>query len=155
MPGGRPKAKIDKEAVIKLAEKAWSAPEIAAFYHVNVSTIVRRFAKVIAEGKQSNKAKLRDLRAHAIATMAKCLETKDGKFIETSAMIRLSAAKGLASAIKVHEVEEDHIPPSSPGTINNPNAGINMKWSVRKSKESKEEMAETDLAEMFKKYVDK
>jgi len=47
----RPKAKIEKKDVSKLAEMGLSQEQIADFFSVNVTTIFRRFAKEIKEGK--------------------------------------------------------------------------------------------------------
>lgn len=63
MPAGRPRKwdKIDVEQLRKCAEKFWSVPEIAAFFKVSHDVIERHFASIIAEARESGRAKLRDL----------------------------------------------------------------------------------------------
>jgi hypothetical protein len=58
---GRPKAPIDREQLIKCAERQWLTTEIAAFFRVSVSTIDRNFAEDIREARQRGHAKLRDI----------------------------------------------------------------------------------------------
>lgn len=60
---GRPSkgAEIDPEQVRQCAMKLWKIEEIAAFFRVSTDTINRHFASLIAEARQSGKAKIRDL----------------------------------------------------------------------------------------------
>src|SRR5712671_6938059 len=60
MPGGRPRKKIDKEQLKKLAMKFWPIESIADFFGVSRDTIKRRFAETIDEGRAAGKAKLVD-----------------------------------------------------------------------------------------------
>lgn len=59
--GGRPLAVIDEQQLEKLAERQWTAIEIAAFFRVDRRTIERRFSTNIEEARQRGRAKLRDL----------------------------------------------------------------------------------------------
>jgi len=53
--------KISEEDVRKLAERFWTITEIAAFFNCSDKTISNRFSDIVAKGKESGKAKLRDL----------------------------------------------------------------------------------------------
>lgn len=55
----RPKKKIDKEQVCKLAAINCSYAEIAAVVGCNESTLTRRFAQVIKEGREQGKTSLK------------------------------------------------------------------------------------------------
>ena len=57
----RPRKPIDVEQLKKCAEKQWSNVEIAAFFHIHVTNLAKRFAKIIEESRESGRAKLRDL----------------------------------------------------------------------------------------------
>jgi hypothetical protein len=59
--GGRPPAAVNREELMKLAERQWTVGEIAAFFRVSRDTIERRFAADIIEAKERGVAKLRDL----------------------------------------------------------------------------------------------
>lgn len=61
MPAGRPSKKLDKEQIIKCAEKQWSIEEIAAFFRVHRTTIERKYSAEIQIGRQNGRAKLREL----------------------------------------------------------------------------------------------
>lgn len=56
---GRPLANIDVDQLKKLAMMQCTAPEIAAFFGVDTSTITRRFASEIAIGRENGKISLR------------------------------------------------------------------------------------------------
>ena len=58
---GRPRIEINSEQVKQLAAKQWKVTEIASFFGVDRCLIDRRFAKELIEGRESGKAKLRDL----------------------------------------------------------------------------------------------
>lgn len=55
----RPRKQIDKEELIKLAALQCTLEEIAAWFDVNKSTISRRFATEIAQGREKGKISLR------------------------------------------------------------------------------------------------
>ncbi len=57
----RPKKVIDPEQVLKLAAMGCMTSEIAAFFDCSSDTIERRFAAIVAKGKQQGKTKLRRL----------------------------------------------------------------------------------------------
>jgi hypothetical protein len=53
--------KIDPVEVEKLASRFWTITEIASFFNCSDKTISNRFSDIVAKGKESGKAKLRDL----------------------------------------------------------------------------------------------
>lgn len=53
--------KIDDNEVEQLAAKFWTITEIAAFYKCSSKTISSRFTEIMQRGRESGKAKLRDL----------------------------------------------------------------------------------------------
>ena len=55
----RPKAEINEEQVLKLAQIMCTHEEIAAFFDVDKSTISRRFATTIAKGHEIAKMSIR------------------------------------------------------------------------------------------------
>jgi len=55
----RPKKEIDEELVFKLASIGCTYQELADFFQIDKSTIVRRFAPIIKEGHQDMKQSLR------------------------------------------------------------------------------------------------
>lgn len=61
MPGGRPRKKIEVEQLKKLAERGWSARQIASHFEVDEATVRRRFSAIIAEARQHGQAKLLDI----------------------------------------------------------------------------------------------
>lgn len=61
MPAGRPKKRIDLEALKAMAAKQWSTVEMAAAFQVHRSTLERKYSAVIEEGRQRGRAKIRDL----------------------------------------------------------------------------------------------
>lgn len=58
---GRPKKEIPEDQVLKLAERQWSAREIAAHFGVGHDLIHRRFQAKIEEARQHGVAKLKDV----------------------------------------------------------------------------------------------
>jgi len=61
MPAGRPPKQLDREQIIKCAEKQWSIEEIAAFFRVHRTTIERKYSAEVELGRQNGRAKLREL----------------------------------------------------------------------------------------------
>lgn len=57
----RPKVPIDERALTAMAERGWSAAQIAAAFGVDRETIVRRFSDKIAAARQHGSAKLLDV----------------------------------------------------------------------------------------------
>ena len=57
--------KISEIDVRKLAERFWTITEIAAFFNCSDKTISNRFSDIVAKGKESGKAKLRDLQPNS------------------------------------------------------------------------------------------
>jgi hypothetical protein len=60
---GRPSKKplVNVDQLKQCAAKNWSNKEIAVFFRVSTDTIERHFAAELKEGRESGKAKLRDL----------------------------------------------------------------------------------------------
>lgn len=61
MPKKEERKPIDQTALEKMAEKGWTVKEIAASFHVDPTTIYRRYATLIEECRQRGTAKVRDL----------------------------------------------------------------------------------------------
>jgi hypothetical protein len=57
----RPRKKIDTEQLEKLAMIGCTTEEIAGFFEVSRDTIERRYAAIIAKGRQNGKIRLRRL----------------------------------------------------------------------------------------------
>ena len=55
----RPKIEIDKDQLYKLASMGCTTEEIAAFFDCSRDTIERRFAAILAKGRQTTKIRLR------------------------------------------------------------------------------------------------
>lgn len=60
-PNKRALKDIDGKDVLILAERFWTKSEIAAFCNCHVDTITNRFQEIYTKGRESGKAKLRDL----------------------------------------------------------------------------------------------
>ena len=58
---GRPKIQIDEKQVKSLAERHWTAKEIAGHFGVCQDTINDRFSDLIKSARQSGKGKIRDV----------------------------------------------------------------------------------------------
>lgn len=85
MPAGRPKKIIDADLVRAFAERHWTKEEIAAHFHVDVTTIHRKFAALIEEARQSGKAKLRDaMWSFALGNPTKNIKRSERIFIHLS-----------------------------------------------------------------------
>ncbi len=61
----RPQLEIDEKDVLKLASMGCTMIEIAAFCDCSVDTIERRFADIVAKGKENGKTSLRRLQWQA------------------------------------------------------------------------------------------
>ena len=55
----RPLKKIDTEQLEKLASMHCTVPEMAAFFSVSRDTLERRYAAIIAKGRETGKTRLR------------------------------------------------------------------------------------------------
>ena len=63
--GGRPEIPVNEETVLALAQRFCFNTEIAAIVGISVDTLHRRFAEIIAKGREAGKANLRRLQFEA------------------------------------------------------------------------------------------